>query len=146
MGFSVSGATVVLLVGVLISVSTLYPALEANGERRHESLDAMEERSLSRQNTDVLVDRAVYNRTTDTLTVVVNNTGATTLAVERTDLLADGRYLTNATTAVDGDATRTIWAAGEQLTLETTGLAEPSRVKVVTEGGVAVTATPTVVG
>jgi flagellar protein FlaF len=68
----------------------------------------------------------------------VNNTGSTTLSVDRTDLLVDGRYQVPDTFAVAGTENRTVWTPGSQLELTVTGVtSEPSRVKVVSGPGVA---------
>jgi flagellar protein FlaF len=137
MGFSVSGATAVLLVGMLISAATLYPALERSSELKRDSLDAQTERTLDRQNTDIRLRNATYNGTAETVEVEVENSGTTTLSVEDTDLLTDGTYRTGATVAVEGSTTRTVWAPGETLTFTLSGVTSgPSRVKVVTEHGI----------
>jgi len=139
MGFSVSGATVIVFIGILVSAAAFYPAIDRFTERRSDAIDAREERSLDRQNTAVSVSSATATGTPSTLTVTVENDGASTLAVSRVTLLVDGEYVTPDDTTVEGDATTDVWASGETLTLtveDTTG----SRVKVVTGPGVATTA------
>lgn len=137
MGFSVSGATAVILVGILISVSTLYPAIEQSGELRRESLDAHEERTLERHNTALTIESASYDRSAETLTITVENTGTTTVSVGKTDLLVDGAYQSNPATAVEGSSSRGLWAPGETLTYTQSGVTTaPVRVVVVTEHGV----------
>lgn len=143
MGFSVSGATAVILVGLLVSAATLYPAVDSHTERRSEAVDDRQERLLTQQNTEVEITIASYNATGD-LTVSVKNTGATTLAVSKVDLLADGEYetLLSTDTTVDGDTTTDIWSPGETLTITVSSLlSSPGRVKIVTGPGVADTAT-----
>lgn len=143
MGFSISGATAVIFVGLLVSAATLYPAVDRYTERRSEAMSADREQSLTQQNTAIEVANATYNGSTDTLTVTVENTGSSTLAVPRTDLLVDGKYvhLSAADTAVGGDTATEIWAPGETLTVEVTQSATPTRTKVVTGPGISVTAT-----
>lgn len=141
MGFSVSGASAVILVGLLVSAATLYPAVDRGAERRTAAVDAREERSLARQNTAVAVAGATHDPGNDTLTVAVENTGATTLSVPAVDLLVDGTYAAPGTAAVDGDVGTDLWAPGETLTLSVAATTAPDRVKVVTGPGVAVTAT-----
>jgi flagellar protein FlaF len=139
MGFSVSGATAVLFVGLLVSAATLYPALDRGTERRSDAVAARDERALDRQNTAVETVDVTYDASTDTLTVVVANTGAQTLAVPEVDLLVDGAYATPAGTTVAGDASTDYWAPGQNLTLTRSTATAPDRVKVVTGPGVAVT-------
>lgn len=138
MGFSTSGATAILFVGLLVGVGILYPTVEAAGERVADAESARDDRALRQQNTAVVVAGVTYNGTSDTLTVAVNNTGSTALSVDRTDLLVDGRYQVPETFSVDEDDGRTVWTPGSQLELTVTDVTDrPTRVKVVTGPGVA---------
>ncbi|MEF8843723.1 MAG: hypothetical protein V5A62_19210 [Haloarculaceae archaeon] len=138
MGFSTSGATVVIFVGLLVGFGILYPTVEAASERVADAESARDDRALRQQNTAVVVAGTAYDATNDTLTVAVNNTGSTVLSVNRTDLLVDGRYRSSDGFAVAGTENRTVWTPGSQLELTVAGLAnEPDRVKVVTGPGVA---------
>jgi flagellar protein FlaF len=138
MGFSTSGATAVVFIGLLVGFGILYPTVESAGERITEAESASDDRALRQQNTAVAVAGTTYDPTNDTLTVAVNNTGSTTLSADRTDLLVDGRYEVPDTFAVAGTENRTVWTPGSQLELTVAGLAvEPDRVKVVTGPGVA---------
>lgn len=142
MGFSVSGATAIVFVGLLVSAATVLPAVDRYTERRGDALTARDERALTRQNTDLALANASYadaaNRTGGTLTVDVENTGASTLAVGATTLLVDGRHSTP-DTSVEGDAVTDVWAPGETLTLTVnwTAATPPERVKLAAENGVA---------
>jgi|AntRauTorcE11898_2_1112593.scaffolds.fasta_scaffold124963_1 flagellar protein FlaF len=140
MGFSTSGSVAILFVGALVCLSTVYPVMETANERVTEATEARDDRALAQANTAMNVTNVGYNASTDTLIVNVTNTGSTTLSVGGTDLLLDGTYVTDATTRVEGDSGRTIWVPGEQLQFEVTGVtAEPGRVKLVTENGIAET-------
>jgi flagellar protein FlaF len=140
MGFSTSGSVATLFVGALVCLSTVYPVMETANERVTEATEARDDRALAQANTAMNVTNVGYNASTDTLIVNVTNSGSTTLSVGGTDLLLDGTYVTDATTRVEGDSGRTIWVPGEQLQFEVTGVtAEPGRVKLVTENGIAET-------
>ena len=89
MGFSVSGAVAVVFVGLLVSAATLYPAVDRASERRADAVDARNERALERQNTAISLVNATYNTSQGTLTVTVENTGASTLDVRAVDLLVE---------------------------------------------------------
>ncbi|MFT4931306.1 MAG: flagellar protein FlaF [Natronomonas sp.] len=143
MGFSVSGATAVIFVGLLISTATLYPAVDRYAERRSEAITARNDRLLTRQNTAIEMVNATYNASTNRLTVSVQNTGSSTLAVSEIDLLVDGEYvlLSKADTTVGDDSATGLWAPGETLTITTTDPSAPNRIKIVTGPGIAVTAT-----
>ncbi|WP_267641780.1 flagellin [Haloarchaeobius amylolyticus] len=142
MGLSTSGATAILFVGFLLTVSTAYPVVETANERVTDAVDDRGERELDRRNTDMNVTNVSYNASTDTLTVTVTNTGSRSLSVAETDLLVDGEYRTDATTSVAGDGARDLWMPGESLAFELTGVTTaPDRVKLVTEYGVAETIT-----
>lgn len=141
MGFSVSGATAVVFVGLLVGAATLYPAVDRYAERTADATDADDERLLVRHNTAIETVNATYNATTDELALAVRNTGASTLSVPKTDLLVDGTYvpLAGNTTVADDSATE-IWAPGETLRVTLSDPDAPDRVKIVSGSGVAVTA------
>ncbi len=141
MGFSVSGAVAVVLIGLLVSAATLYPAVDRATERRADAVEARDERALERQNTAVSLVDATYNTSQETLTVTVKNTGASTLEVPAVDLLVDGEYATPpaANRSVEGDTATEVWGPGENLTLTRTEPSAPGQVLVATGPGVAVT-------
>lgn len=142
MGFSVSGATAVLFVGLLFAAGIAYPTVQTAGERLSDAVGEREERLLSQQNTAIDVASVSYENSTSTLVVAVDNAGSTTLSVNATDLLVDGTYRVDPTVSVDGQPGRTIWVPGERLTYTLTGVeTRPDRVRVVTETGVAETVT-----
>ncbi|WP_436345914.1 flagellin [Natronorubrum sp. FCH18a] len=145
MGFSTSGATAVILVGMLVAVGIAYPVLQGAHENRLSAIDDRDERTLELRNSDIELEEARFNETSDELTVNVTNTGSTTLSVPATDLLVDGVYRSvgEDETAVDGIADRELWQPGETLSI-TVVIDDtddpPERVKVVTEHGIAETA------
>lgn len=147
MGFSVSGAVAVVFIGLLVSAATLYPAVDRAGERRADAVEARDERALERQNTAINLVNATYNTSQETLTVTVQNTGASTLDVPAVDLLVDGEYATPsaANRSVEGDTATEVWAPGETLTLTRSEPDAPDRVLVATGPGVAITGTVEVV-
>ncbi|WP_207591454.1 flagellin [Halomontanus rarus] len=141
MGFSTSGATAILFIGLLIAVGIAYPTLETANDRRMTAMEDRDQRALEIRNTDVAVESAVYNGSSGTLTVEIGNTGSTTLSVSETDLLVDGVYRSGYETAVEGNADRTVWQPGETLRMTANLETEPTRVKIVTENGIAETVT-----
>jgi len=136
MGFSISGSTVVILIGLLVSAATLYPALDSAQEARVDAIDDKSERMLVTTNTAVTI-----TGTDDAsgLTVTAENTGATALDIGAVDLLVDGIYRDPDTTAIAGDTETTTWQPGETLKLTVSGVSTPDRVKIVTGPGVAAT-------
>lgn len=139
MGFSVSGATAIVLIGGLIAFSFAFSAASNGFERVSDAQTDREERLLDQQNTAIEIANASYDA--GTLTVSVNNTGSTELDVAETSLLVDGEYEPTATTSVDGDGSTSVWLPGEQLRFEVDRDSQPGRVKVVTGIGVADTTT-----
>ena len=137
MGFSVSGATAIILVGGIIAFSFAFTAASNGFEQLSDAQTDRENRLLDQQNTAVEIASATYDGDAETLEVVVSNSGSSDLAIARTSLVVDGTYHTDVSSAVDGDDATTLWLSGEQLTLEVSVDAQPDRVKVVTETGVA---------
>ncbi|UPV74392.1 fla cluster protein FlaF [Halorussus limi] len=144
MGFSVSGATVVLFLGIFISFGIAYTTANNGFERVNDAYEANGEDALARQNTAIdignasLVDRGGQRY----VNVTVNNAGSTTLSVDDTDILIGGNY-TNHTSSnmetleVNGNNETDIWLPGETLHFNLSVETNPDRVKVVTGPGVA---------
>jgi len=80
-----------------------------------------------------------YDSTGDSLTITVENTGSTELAVSDVDVLVDNSYQTGYRTAVEGDTTTDLWLPRETLAINATVDTAPSGVKIVTGPGVAAT-------
>ena len=138
MGFSVSGATAVVFIGLLVSAAALYPAVDHYTERHADALAADDERSLTRQNTDIEIAAAATSGDTTTLTVDIDNTGASTLAVSKVDLLVDGTIVVPDEAAVDGTTITNGGAKGERGKL-TGEKGRETCVKITTGRGVAAT-------
>lgn len=148
MGFAVSGATVVVFIGLLISASVLYGTVWESYESIDDARRTINEQHLDRQNTDVNV--TYVDAGTDDLgdlTVDVENTGSTTLTVGDTDLVVDNNIVTTdlGTRTVDGDAATDLWQPGETLRVTVTRAeldtllgsnVSVARVKVVSDAGV----------
>jgi len=131
----------IVFVGVLIALSTAYPAMSAANERVQSATDDQRDRSVSQRNSDIDLWNVTYDATNDTLVVRVNNTGSRTLFVNDTDLIVDGAYRTGYASSVAGETNRSIWVPGETLRIELSTTTRPDRVRVVTEFGIAETET-----
>lgn len=145
MGFSASGATAVIFIGLLVSAATLVPAVQDAREAQREGLTERDDRMLEQRNTDIEAVDAVYDDTEDRLVVRLDNTGTTTLDSGETDLLVDGEYV-DPSAAVDGDAQRSLWSPGTQLVFTYDTTTEPQRVHIATRPGVQVATNVTTEG
>lgn len=135
MGFSVSGATAVVLVGLLIGVGIAYPTLAGSFELITDARDDQADRIAAQQNSAIEIVSATYDG--NDLEVTVDNAGTITFTVDRTDLLVDGRYESEANAAIDGVGSSELWQPGEELVYSVSLSEEPNSVKVVVETGVA---------
>ena len=144
MGFGVSGSTAIIFLGVLIATGTLFTTTSATVEQVDEARDEQQEHLLDRRNTEIGLTSAVYNSTSGTLNLSASNDGSTTLTVNGTTLLVDNQYESTAAAQVDGITATDLWEPGETLTLNVS-VSEPTRVKLVTEYGVADSADVTVI-
>ncbi|OLZ39730.1 flagellin [Natrinema saccharevitans] len=141
MGFSTSGATAIVFVGVLVAAGIAYPVFQTAQEQRRDAIADRDDRQLDVRNTGIEVASWSYNESGDeNFTMSVDNTGSTTLSVPETALLLDGVYQESYATSVDGDGGRELWQPGETLTMEVS-TPRPDRAKVVTDYGVAETVT-----
>ena len=138
MGFSTSGATAIIFIGLLVAVGIAYPVLQTAHEERLTAINDRDDRTLEMQNTAIELVDTTHDG--GDLTVTVNNTGSTTLSVSATDLLLDGDYVTlsESESEVDDASDRDLWQPGETLTI-TTQTDDPDRIRIVTEHGIAAT-------
>jgi len=143
MGFSVSGATAILFLGMFISFGVAYTAASNGFEQVHGSFEQNADEELTRQNTAISFNHTnVANQGGQLyLNATVNNTGSEPLSVDDTDILIDGNYTPQTsqkmvTVEVDGNNETDLWLPGETLQLNVS-VADPDRVKVVTGPGVA---------
>lgn len=137
MGFSVSGAAAIIFVSLFFAFSMWYTAADNSFQRVVDAQDTQTDSSLSAANTDVEIVNTTYSG--GELTIEVNNTGATALGLNSTDLLLDSEYEQDwqADATVAGNGTTDLWLPGEQLEITISGLSErPARVKIATETGV----------
>jgi flagellar protein FlaF len=136
-GFSVSGAAAIVFTGLFVAFGMWYGASYDSFERVSEAQHDRSERVLETKNVDIDVVTAEY--ATSTLTVEVDNTGATAIALNQTDILIDNGYETGwrdgAEVAGDGDTW--LWQSGEQLSVTFDESSQPDQVRVATARGVA---------
>lgn len=142
MGFSASGATAIIFIGLLVSAATLVPAVQEAREARTDSLDSRDDRMLETQNTELEITEAVYDDQNNTLAVRVNNTGATTLDANETDLVVDGSYAA-ADRGVEENGARGLWSPGTELLFVYDTDTTPDRVLVASRPGIQRTANVT---
>lgn len=146
MGFSVSGATALLLVAFLISFGAFYTATTGAVDQVQDAQMDQTDQRVETLNTEIEIDgqQSAYNESGgDVLRIVANNTGASSLQVEDLSLLVNGQLtefsLGNVTLSdPDGES---LWIPQQTLTIEITGdFDEPVGIKLVTEYGIAATA------
>ncbi len=139
MGFSVSGSAAILFVGMFIGFGILHGAVSDGHERVSDAQDARADDALETENTGINVKSVEYVGTTDRLTVLVENTGATGVGVNATDFLIENEYVTDwrDSATVAGQSDTRLWLPGEQLNITVRTSDVPARVTVVTGTGVA---------
>jgi len=146
MGFSVSGSAAIVFAGMFIAFGMFHTATTNGFERVSEAQEDRTDRTLAQQNTAIDVTSATWDSIDGELTVTVNNTGSSSLAVSEVDLLANNSYVSGYATSVDGDSETDLWLPQEQLTITVASLNDdPGRIKFVTGTGVADSTTTEVV-
>lgn len=139
MGFSVSGAAAVIFASLFIAFGMWYTAVDNSFNQVSDAQSDQIAGTLDASNTDFEIAAATFNESGDEeLEIRVNNTGATTIALSKADLLIDGEYEPDwqSFATVDGNAETDLWLPGEQLVIER-DIEQPDRVKLVTDTAVA---------
>lgn len=141
MGFSVSGSAAILFLGMVISFGVAYSAAFNGFENVSDAYKDDADRILDQKNTAINMTNVSWNQTaTDQLTVKIDNTGATTLSVNDTDLLVDNNYQTSfVNRSVVENPESGLWMPGETLNMTITNASKPGQIKVVTGPGVSAT-------
>jgi flagellar protein FlaF len=142
-GLTASASLLLIFVGVFIALGTFYTASANTAERVVDADEEQRDRHEMVASTAVNVTTATWDSTNQDLTVRINNTGDTTLAVGAADTLVDGTYVgidDYERVTVAGHDSK-VWRPGEQLVIEdrdtvSTFASPPGRIKFVTETGV----------
>ena len=138
MGFSVAGATAIILGGVLFYMGSLTSAV-FNAQQGIQDAGHLAERRLhaERQGT-IAIDNVSYDGLSTTVAVNATNTGGITFLADELELLLDGAFSTTLITSrtVNGLATD-VWAPATQLTVLATTGTDPGAVVIVTSSGAA---------
>lgn len=123
---TISSEMLILFIASLLVAASVAGTMTTGVNRLSDSLG---DRSLDvsdeiRTDIEIISDpgsTAVYDSNTETVTVLVKNTGSTGLAHDPSsfDVLIDGSYQTNLSTSVIGEDT---WGVGEVTRLEVSGV------------------------
>jgi len=138
-GFSVSGSAAIVFAGMFIAFGLFHAAASDSFERVSEARQAESDADLDQQNTAIVVSSASYDNGTDQITVEVENTGASTLSLNGTDILVDNEYITGwqSGATIGTNAETDLWLPAETVTVTLSQTTRPEQVKVVTAHGVA---------
>jgi flagellar protein FlaF len=137
-GIGTSAATIILLIGVLISASVLVPAVANVVDDVNDARQASDDRQLEQKNADFAItsqsrnDRVFFP---DELTLTLENTGTIALSVSEINVLVDGELVDPEIIEVDGRPGSDVWTPGATLTVELLIQDDTDRVVVVIETG-----------
>jgi flagellar protein FlaF len=145
MGFSVSGAAAIIFASLFIAFGAFYTATADSFERTTEAEGAYAEDVRELRNTRINITDIDTPGSGSGTTVHVDNTGASQLSLEKTNLIVNGTYIDGWRTSgggtssdVEGDSGTDVWQPGQTLEiLFPNGTYDAAaRIKVVTENGV----------
>ncbi|MDR9430500.1 MAG: fla cluster protein FlaF [Natronomonas sp.] len=135
-----SGSAAIIFIGLLVATGIAVPPLIGSFGSLAGAQGQQVDRGIDALNTEFGVWRVTYDSTDDRLALELNNTGSTTLSINETNVLLDGVIPTpqNVTTDIAGDGATDLWLPGETLDITVANVdTKPTRVKIVTENGVA---------
>lgn len=137
-GFSASGATVVLMVGLIVSLGVLLPVLGSGISETGDAFENQQARTLETENADFIIANYTYvNGTPNSLTLNITNTGTESLQIDEFDYQINGGYTVPNSTYVNEtpNVNRSIVAPGETLIAEFSLSYNVSRVHVTCQTG-----------
>ncbi|MDY6965233.1 MAG: hypothetical protein SVM80_04595 [Halobacteriota archaeon] len=133
MGFSVSAAVAIFLIGFLVMASSSFTLVSNSAELVNDGRKEQQNRMLDELQTDINITSIDYNLTLQRLIIEVVNTGSIILDAGEVNLLIDGDLITEDIALSPAK----VWIPEKTLTINVTSVASsPSRVKVVTENGI----------
>ncbi len=141
MGMSVSVSASIILIGAILILGLMYPALQVSDRKVNEAKQEWLTDQLKKQRSNMDVLDCSYNDTSERLNLSVKNSGSTTLHLNTIDILVNGTYRTDkinlSSTSVEGNDGTNLWMAGTflNLTLDDIDISKPFRVKIVNEYG-----------
>jgi flagellar protein FlaF len=137
MGFSVSGATALLLVAFFIAFGAFYSATTGAFDHVQEAQEERHDQYVDTKNTDLSAD-SFYDIESRTLAINATNERATLLNIDDMDILVDGEYIVGwqENSNIDGDDNATLLSPHQTLNVEIAQDVRPSEIQVVTEYGV----------
>ena len=138
MGFSVSGAMVVILLGAFVAFGIAFPTMVGSVEQISGASSEQTDRMLKIQNGDIEIDGTDETPGNNELDVVIENTGTIELNLDKLDVLVDNEYVTEMSIEFDeNDAPEdtSLLLPGETITITIEDVDDPEVVVVVTEYG-----------
>jgi flagellar protein FlaF len=130
MGFSTSIAVVILFLGTLLIVTSIYPTLDRSTEMLMEARAAQQERMLDQLNTKITIT-GITQQGSD-LNITVRNDGSTVLDSSELDVLLDGSYVTPGSITPSG-----VWTPDTSINVILTDVSPLTnrRIKIIAKNG-----------
>lgn len=131
MGFSVSGATAIIFLGLFIAFGSAFTVAANSYGMISDAEEERADRLLEQQSTEVEIERVETDGDT---TIVVKNDGDIGLKLDETTVVVDEEVVDPTSTSVNGNEETNLWLPGEKA--EFTVDQDGDRVTVVTETGI----------
>lgn len=136
MGFGASGATGILLVGVVIHLGAFSAGYFSLQQTLHEATRAADTHALAVRHGELEYNNHSYDAGSQTLRVNVTNVGSVVFDASSIDLLLDGDVATSAITSwTVEDATTNVWAPETRLEVFASPVSDPVAIVVVAPTG-----------
>ncbi len=141
MGMSVSASAAIVLIGAILILSLIYPALQVSDKVVNQARQEWLNTKMKEQESSMEIINGSYNSTSERLNITVKNSGSTTLHVNKVDVLINGTYRTDrinlSSSSVDENTDTNLWMAETilNLTLDDINISTPIRIKIVNEYG-----------
>jgi|GEM_PF-1164660 len=136
MGFGVSGATGILLVGVIIHFGTLSASYFSVEHTLREANRVADAHATALRLGSLSITNHTYDGINQTVRINVTNTGSITFDAGEADLVLDGSLETSAITDLKvANATSDVWPPATRLEIFADAAADPTAIVVVAPTG-----------
>ena len=137
MGVSVTASALIFFISFAICLQMVFVATQTYYEDIQDAQMESAQNIEAQLHTNLVIDRAEYNSTTNVLTINASNTGSVTLDTHLLDVLVDGHFRTgNISKIMNEGYEGGLWYPATAISIRLSKIMSPLRIKLSTGTGI----------